>query len=101
MPELRRFKTQHGEVIDLVTAIGTGYKKFGTLILNDANLVENIELSCQYQVECIVQRILGDWLKGKGASPVTWNTLVTMLEESDLKVLASDIKQHYRSRDEL
>ena len=101
MSELRSFNTQHGEVIDLVTAIGTSYKKFGTLILNDANLVENIELSCQHQVECIVHDILFLWLKGVGVSPVTWNTLVTVLDESDLKVLASDIKQQSRSRDEL
>ena len=101
MSELRSFNTQHGEVIDLVTAIGTNFRKFGTLILNDANLVETIELSCQYQVECIIHDILGNWLKGKGALPVTWKTLITMLEKSDLKVLASDIKQQSRSRDEL
>ena len=101
MRELRSFNTQYGEVIDLVTAIGTSYKKFGTLILNDGNLVKNIELSCQYKVECIVHDILSDWLKGKGVSPVTWNTLVTVLEKSDLRVLASDIIQQSRSRDEL
>ena len=101
MSELRYIKTQQGEIVDLVIATAANYRKFGTHILNDNNLLETIELSCQYQVECIAQRILGDWLKGKGVSPVTWNMLVTVLVKSDLRVLASDIKQQSRSRDKL
>ena len=81
--------------------LGRTIRSLAPLSSHDAKLVENIENSHQYQVEDIVHDISGNWLKGKRTLPVTWNTLVTVLEKSDLKVLASDIKQQNRSRDEL
>ena len=103
MTELRSFNTKHRSNIDFVVDIGaTDYRKFGTLILENEKPIKVIEQNCFYQVEYIVHQILAIWLDGNGLSPVTWDTLVTVLKTIGLKVLASDIiSQSIRSRDEL
>ena len=103
MTELRSFNTKDRNNIDFVVDIGaTDYTKFGTLILGDARPIKVIKQNCFHQVECIVEQILMDWLDGNGILPVTWNTLVTVLQKISLNVLASDIiSQSIKSRDEL
>ncbi len=91
MEEIRSFKKTDGRVIDLVTEIGTDYKKIGRILLKNDRKVANIETSKRGQVEDIVDEILTVWLKGGGRKPVTWETLVTVLRESGLVVLADDI----------
>ena len=91
MDEIRRFRKTDGRVIDLVTEIGTDYKKIGRILLESDRKVANIETSKQGHVENIVDEILREWLKGSGRTPVTWETLVTVLRESGLVVLADDI----------
>ena len=37
--------------------------------------------------------ILEEWLQGRGIQPVSWTTLVKVLEDIDLGTLASDIRE--------
>ena len=41
--------------------------------------------------EQINQEILEQWIAGKGEEPVTWGTLVEVLQDVELTELASDI----------
>ncbi len=92
MEIIRSFKRKRdGKVIDLVTEIGKDYKKIGRKLLKNDKKVANIEASKQNQVEDIVDEILSEWLNGDGRTPVTWETLVTVLRESGLVTLAEDI----------
>ena len=74
--------------------VGTKYKKFGTLLLNDDTgiQVDNIEDECRGRLERINTKILQGWLVGKGRS-VTWNTLVTILRDCNLDFLADQIME--------
>lgn len=96
MTELRSFKLRNGQTIDFVSKIGTLYKQFGAHILRDKNEVDIIEHGCHYQPKCIVDGILGDWLKGKGRRPVTWGTFAECLEKSNLSLLAEDIRGQFK-----
>ncbi len=92
MKELRGFKRKtDGKIIDLVTEIGTDYKKLGYILLDSDKKVASIEASKSQQVEAIVDEILKEWLKGDGKRPVTWDTLAKALGESGLRTLAEDI----------
>ena len=69
------------------------YQHFGTMLLNDTtgSLVDSIEKS-QHTPEEIVIGILKKWLQGTGM-PVTWQSLITSLENSGHRTLASAIKE--------
>ena len=94
MTDLLSFKLRK-DTIDITNEIGTDYEKFGVLLLGNANKVDNIKKSNQYQVKDIVVQIIKVWLKGSGKTPVTWETFVWALKESGLAVLASDIESQY------
>ena len=93
LPTLRDFpgKDRH---IDIAAQIGTDYSKLGTLLLDDnsGKKVDNIVKSKLGDSVDIAVAILKVWVKGKGRTPVTWQTLVTCLRKTGLNVLADDIE---------
>ncbi len=104
MTQLRSFKLRTGTTIDLVSNIAPDYRKVGQLLLEGSNEVDILEMSNHYQTKDIADRILGDWLNGKGKLPVTWGTLIDVLQESGLSILVYDVNGqllHRSSRDEL
>ena len=85
--------------------IGTHYEKFGTLLLEDkkGSIVDSIVKSKHYVPVDITVEILRQWLQGKGRKPVTWQTLVKCLQDTDLTTLADDMKnslsEHHGRKD--
>ena len=73
--------------------VGANYFPFGIILLNDrtGSLVNAIEHDCNRQSGPIVQKILQEWLEGKGV-PVTWDSLVKTLRDIDLSSLADQIQ---------
>jgi hypothetical protein len=79
--------------VNVAREVGAEYTRFGILLLKDdsgkqISAIEN-ELKCN--AEKINLRVLQLWIQGSGR-PVTWATLVDVLEDIELKKLASDIK---------
>ena len=74
--------------------VGPDYYTFGILLLNDTvgSRVESLEMGCLGKPEKIVQRILREWLLGRGLE-LTWETLVKTLGNSDLSALADEVQQ--------
>ena len=74
--------------------VGPDYEKFGTLLLEDnkGNKVDSIAKSKHYIPVNITVEILKQWLQGKGRKPVTWQTLVKCLRDTNLNALADDIE---------
>ena len=93
LPILRHFPVKDGSV-DIAEKIGTDYKHFGTLLLNDidGSKVNNIEMSKRGDPVGITAEILEQWLQGRGITPVTWQTLITCLRNMKMIVLADGIK---------
>ena len=74
--------------------IGTEYVKFGTFLLDDINgsRVKIMARKHHYNAEEINTEILQKWLTGSGKQPVTWATLVEVLQDIELSTLADQIK---------
>ena len=75
--------------------ISTHYKEFGTFLLLDdtGKRVQNMEHTFMNSPEYINMEIFREWLDGRGRRPVTWETLVEVLREIELHILADDIQQ--------
>ena len=99
---LRHFPVKNS-LIDVAKKIATDYKLFGTQLLKDSDgsKVRIIEMKHGDPVDITVE-ILEQWLQGRGRMPVTWQTLVKCLRDTDLHVLAnkieSSLSEHNGSR---
>lgn len=64
-------------------------------MLNDEDgvRVPAIETSKHHDPVGITEEILRQWLTGRGATPVTWRTLLVALRDTKLIVLAQDIEE--------
>ena len=91
---LRHFPVTNGHM-DLAQEIETDYEKFGTLLLEEknGNKVKNIEVSERGDPVKITVEILKKWLQGKGRKPVTWQTFVKRLRDTDLNTLADKMER--------
>ena len=86
LPELLRLEIPEG--------IATSHTKFGIFLLNDetGDKVNIIEYQNRGDPESISRSILGEWLRGKGLLPVTWETLVKALRDTKLFALADKVQ---------
>ena len=82
-----------GGKVDLAEKI-PDYWGFGVLLLKDdtGDLVTAIEKEQGKSTVDINRQILRLWVQGKGRQPVTWNTLVTVLQDIGLVTLAKEIE---------
>ena len=80
--------------MNLLEKIGVDYNALGVLLLKDDNgdRITAITKELRGNAADINHEILRLWLKGKGRQPVTWATLVTVLQDIGLKELAKDIE---------
>ena len=85
MPELLRLRVHQ--------QVGANYFTFGVLLLSDKTgcRMKIIEFQCRGRIDRIVQEILQEWLEGKGL-PVTWESLIQTLRDTDLSVVAEQIQ---------
>jgi len=89
-----KFRTRSG-TINIPKEIGEHYEIFGILLLNDEHgerVEAIIEEKARANCKEINLAILKKWLHGEGEQPATWRTLVQVLKDSDLSVLAEEIE---------
>jgi hypothetical protein len=81
--------------VNLAHKIGTKFTDFGILLLEDDNgdRTEAIVRELRDRAEDINKRVFRLWVKGEGLKPVSWATLVGVLQDIGLNTLASDIQQ--------
>ena len=80
---------------NLAQKIGTAYENFGILLLEDDNgdRTDAIVRELHERAEDINKRIFRLWVKGEGLQPVSWATLVGVLQDMGLNALAWDIHE--------
>ena len=85
MPKLTR--------LNIFEKIGSHYEDFGILLLNDESggKVQAIVKEHMGEAKSINREIFREWLRSGGASPVSWRTLIDVLNDIGLKPLAKDI----------
>ena len=88
------FPMSNGGKLNLADEIGVSYYGFGVLLLEDkdGNQMSAIEKEMRGNAPDIVYRTFRLWLQGKGRQPVTWDTLVAVLQDTGLIKLAKDIE---------
>ena len=81
--------------MNLAQRIGTAYEDFGVLLLKDDNgdRTEAIVRELHERADEINKRIFRLWVKGEGLQPVSWATLVSVLQDMELNTLAKGIEQ--------
>ena len=92
--ELLSFSTVSGVTINITEKVGTDYTDLGILLLEDEDgaKVEQIKSDCRDKSAAIVREILMRWVRGQGRQPVTWKTLIEVLNTIKLTELASSIQ---------
>ena len=96
MPTLRefiRFPAAGGN-INLAQEIGTNYTYFGIFLLKDDNghRTDAIVMELEKRAKDINERIFRLWVKGEGLQPVSWATLVSVLQDMGLNTLARNVE---------
>ena len=92
MLELVRFRGRERR-INIPQQIGINFKKFGIILLEDESGAKIDSFAREYRdnSEQINMKVLQEWIAGQGKQPVSWDTLIEVLEDIGLGVLASDI----------
>ena len=83
------------KTINIPREIGVKYKKFGLFLLEDdtgAN-IDSIAHKHINDAEKINMEVLQQWINGKGKHPVTWTTLIQVLCDIELTILAGEIEK--------
>jgi DNA-binding transcriptional regulator YiaG len=80
---------------DIADKIAHSYKKIGGELLQDleGTRVGNIHTNNFHNVVDTSVAILEEWLEGSGKLPVTWRTLIRVLENYGKVELARDIRE--------
>ena len=93
MSSLEHLKGPHSDV--RIIRDSGDYKKLGICLLKLPNAAEldDMERDCSRKTYCIKLAIFNKWLQGQGEKPVTWKTLIYVLEECmQLVELAKEVK---------
>ena len=96
LPLLLRFHSlRECKDINIPERIGTYFKTFGIFLLEDVGgqKVNIIQYEMKDRVVEVTVKIFQKWLNGEGSKPVTWATLIDILEKSSLHTLSKDIKE--------
>ena len=90
--ELIRFRGRERR-INIPQQIGTNFMKFGILLLEDetGSRIQSIIHECRDNAEQVNMKVLQEWIAGRGKLPVSWDTLIEVLQDIDLSTLADDI----------
>ena len=93
LPDLLKFTCTEGRVISIPVQIAAKYVQFGAFLLDDRD-GSRVEIMAHKHLNNSVQintEILQKWLTGSGKQPVTWATLVEVLNDIQLSSLADEI----------
>ena len=96
LPDLLNLKTSSGSSVNIVHQIGTHYSTLGPLLLNDNTGAVTSAITNQYQNNAVAinQDILSQWVQGQGKLPVTWSTLLGVLDDVGLSELTQMVRKY-------
>lgn len=93
--ELLKLPTDSGEPINVLQDIGTEWHCVGIFLLEDSTgvRIDAIQDESRGKSEAINRAILKEWIRGKGMGPSTWTTLIKVLHDCKLDMLAREIEK--------
>ena len=105
-PSLREilfFKRSDGQNVRILEEIGARYRNFGMLLLDVVgdNVTDYIAAEKHHNVAEINREILSRWVNKEGKLPVTWATLIGVLEDIGCAQLAQTIRDNLTTTGEM
>ena len=92
LPKLIQFKTRSGS-INILEQIGLHYEQLGVLLLEDTTgAVTEAIIKHSHDATEINLHIFKQWIQGKGKKPIEWSTLIEVLIDIGLPVLATEME---------
>ena len=80
-----------GKVVKVIDAVAHRWERFATRLHFTFGDIKRIEKECRSQPVDACQHVVGEWLSGKGRTPISWSTVIEVLEEIDLSELAKNL----------
>ena len=93
LPHILSFPFPSGHA-NIAQKIAQCYEQFGILLLDDADgsAVRSLASMPNQTPEDIMLAILQKWIQGEGRQPISWETLITAVQETGFDTLARDIR---------
>jgi len=80
---------------NIIQEIGVKYQEFGAQLVHDptGSWVTSMELEHRGNSLRINTEIIQKWLRGHGRRPISWKTLIEVLQDIEMSGLAGDIEE--------
>ena len=82
----------------VIEGVAHKWKQFAIRLHFEYNDITRIEKNNHYQQEDACLSIVGEWLSGERRQPVTWRTLITVLNEVELSELSEHLEAALETR---
>ena len=87
-------RTAKGGKIKIMDRLSPSWRRFGILLEFDdeGTQVKKIDEKHRGDPDLCCQAMFQHWLSGNGRKPLSWRTLIELLEDSDQEVLAGEVQ---------
>ena len=95
LSQLKLLRSPHGKKVEIIKHLAWKWKDVGVLLDFDAqgNTLSRISADeGRAGVESCCQAMLQLWLQGSGVQPVSWATLLQVLEDCECGTLAAEVR---------
>ena len=90
--QIDRIEGHDGKVIQVIKHIASRWEDVATRLYFEPCDISCISGDNHYKKIPCCREMFGEWLGGKSRQPVSWQTLITALQEADFSELASDLQ---------
>ena len=94
--EPRLYELDHikgnGKTVKVISRVAAKWETVATRLHFEGHDIERIEKDKPHQSLDACRTMFIEWLEGKGRTPITWETVIKVLEEAELAELASDLR---------
>ena len=80
------------KTVRVIARVAPIWERFATRLHFEFHDIMRIEKDCHFQSLTSSQRMIMEWLNGKGRQPTTWATVIKALKECELSEVARDIE---------
>ena len=94
LAELITLKTRKGERVNIIEYLAPQWKQFGLCLDFDrtGRQLDLIEAEQSHRAVACCREMFKHWLEGNGVQPVTWRTLIELLDHCNERFLVEQIK---------
>ena len=93
--QLTLLKFSSGKKVEVIKKVAAQWKELGYLFDFDAagDALDLIAKKHPFDPIACCTEMMKEWIMGRGRQPATWATLIALLKDAELYVLAKDLKE--------